>query len=215
MNNTTRNILILGSAALLIGGGLVFYMAGQKQENKNIFGRTKAAGGRMRPITQTEMNQFLQAATSSNTARNKGIPNQPSEAERRNLIAVAENVYFPLVRGLGVIPKISSGYRSFALNKAVGGSSSSQHMKGEAIDIKLDPNGHDNNDIWRFIKDYTDFDQMILEFNKNNRPSWIHVSFKRGGGNRRKMNIAQNVGGKTKYWTFSEKKFEDIYGYAA
>lgn len=210
----TKNIILVSLLALLMTGGVVFYIQGQHLDNKNVLGKSKIRSVRKKP-TQEQMNQFIAKAIYSNTAYKNSIPNNPSEQERKNLIAVAENIYFPLVNGIGIAPKISSGYRGFALNKAVGGSITSQHMKGEAIDIDLENNNIDNDDIWRFIKNFLEFDQMIIEFSEHGKPSWIHVSYKRNGQNRRKINIAQKVNGKTVYHTFTEARFKKIYGYSA
>ena len=80
---------------------------------------------------------------------------------------------------------ISSGYRSKALNEAIGGSKTSQHSKGEAIDIDMDyRNGPENEDIFHYIRENLPFDQLIWEFGTDSRPDWVHVSYKKGGPQR-------------------------------
>jgi hypothetical protein len=107
---------------------------------------------------------------------------------------------FQVVRKhFGIPIHISSGYRSKALNTAVGGSLSSQHCKGEAIDIDMDGTSITNKQIFDFIKDNVNFDQMIAEFPVNGMPAWVHVSYSSTGKQRKQILVAKKVGGKDTY----------------
>ena len=95
---------------------------------------------------------------------------------------------------------ISSGYRSEALNEAIGGSKTSQHSKGEALDLDADVYGVITNaDIFHYIEDNLDYDQLIWEFGTEENPDWVHVSFKKDGSNRREKLRAERANGRTTY----------------
>jgi zinc D-Ala-D-Ala carboxypeptidase len=96
---------------------------------------------------------------------------------------------------------LSSGYRSVALNKAVGGSATSQHSKGEAIDIDMDGHkGPTNAEVFNYIKENLNFDQLIWEFGSKTSPDWVHVSYKKGGPQRKQiLRAVRNSTGKTIY----------------
>jgi hypothetical protein len=95
---------------------------------------------------------------------------------------------------------ISSGYRSKELNDAIGGSQTSQHSKGQAIDIDMDgsSNGVSNADVYNFIKDNLEFDQLIWEFGTDKNPDWVHVSYVNGPNRKQKLK-AVRTNGKTSY----------------
>ncbi len=137
-------------------------------------------------------------ATKSVTAIKRGIDNTPDCAALANMQFVAENIFEP-VRGRFCVPiAVTSFYRSPALNKAVGGSSTSQHVKGEAMDLDADVYGVITNKyIFDYIKDNLNFDQLIWEFGDNNEPGWVHVSLKNSGTNRKQILQAY----KEKDWT--------------
>ena len=138
-------------------------------------------------------------ATFSQTATRKEIDNTPSADVLERMKAVAENVFEPLRAYVGGPIKINSFYRSINLNVAIGGAKSSQHTRGEAIDID-DTFGHmSNKDMFAFIKDELDFDQLIWEFGDDENPAWIHVSYMSPKNNRRRMLKAEKVKGKTVY----------------
>jgi hypothetical protein len=116
------------------------------------------------------------------------------------LKALCEKVLEPLRVAMGKPMRVNSGYRGPEANKAVGGSSTSQHSKGEAADIEFD--GFDNKKLAQKIIDMKlPFDQLILEFYKDGDPNsgWVHVSHKRGGPQRGQVLRAVSEGGKTKY----------------
>ena len=128
-------------------------------------------------------NFSLEEMLSSDTARRCGIDNKPqSEEVVENLRALCLEVLQPLRDHLGKPVVVSSGYRCKDLNKKVGGVENSQHLKGEAADIKV-RDREELIDVMRYIMDETDFDQLIRE--KSGSTEWVHVSHKRNGNNRR------------------------------
>lgn len=132
-------------------------------------------------------------ATKSRTAIKESIDNTPDELTLEKMRHVAETIFEPLRQRYRVPIAITSFYRSPKLNKAIGGSSSSQHVKGEAIDIDADVYGAvSNRQIFNYIKDNLDFDQLIWEFGDNREPAWVHVSAKKEG-NRKNILIAYKV----------------------
>ena len=146
-------------------------------------------------------NLSLSEIIRSESAKRKGVSNMPTEDHIANLKVLAEKVFQPIRENFRVPILISSGYRSKELNAAIGGSLTSQHCSGEAIDIDMDgtPNGVTNLDIFNFIKDKLDFDQLINEFPKDGNPDWVHVSYKVKGGNRKQVLKAVKSGSKTTY----------------
>jgi hypothetical protein len=143
----------------------------------------------------------LAEVTRSETAKRKGVSNMPTEAHLANFKLLAEKVFEPIRNHFGSPINISSGYRSEALNKAVGGSRSSQHCSGEAIDIDMDgsANGVTNKMVFDYIKDNLEFDQLIWEFGTSSNPAWVHVSYESTGKQRKQMLKAVKSGGKTRY----------------
>lgn len=124
-------------------------------------------------------NLNLAEVTRSETAKRRKIDNAPTDEHIENLKILAANIFQPMRDHFGKPIYISSGYRSEALNKAIKGSKTSQHCKGEAIDIDNDNanNGVTNRDIFEFIRDNLKFDQLINEFPVKGNPSWVHVSY--------------------------------------
>jgi len=146
-------------------------------------------------------NLSLREATKSVTALRLGIENTPSEQEINNLELVATEIFQPLRDYFGVPIAVTSGYRSKALNKAIGGSRTSQHIAGEALDLDADVYGEITNyDIFKYIYTHLEYDQLIWEFGTDLEPAWVHVSFKRGKGeNRNRAMKAYRDNGKTTY----------------
>lgn len=138
-------------------------------------------------------------ATFSQTAIRKDIDNTPSKEILERMRTVAENVFEPLRAHVGGPIKINSFYRSIMLNTAIGGSKSSQHTRGEAIDIDDTLGNMSNKDMFTFIKDELDFDQLIWEFGDDENPAWVHVSYVSPENNRRRILKASKVNGKTTY----------------
>jgi hypothetical protein len=148
---------------------------------------------------QLSKNLALAEVTRSETAKRKGISNMPTPEHLENFKKLAENIFQPIREHFGKPIHISSGYRSKALNTAVGGSLSSQHCTGEAIDIDMDGTEITNAQIFHFIKDNLNFDQLIAEFPVNSNPAWVHVSYESTGKQRKQILVAKKVGGATKY----------------
>jgi hypothetical protein len=134
--------------------------------------------------------------TSSETASRRGIDNNPSIAVIENLRLLCENVLQPLRDKYGKSINITSGYRSPKLNKAIGGSSTSQHCFGQAADIQVDRK--DYLKVWEILKTLP-FDQIIFEFGTESAPDWIHVSFVQGKNRGQKLKAVKNIFGKTEY----------------
>jgi zinc D-Ala-D-Ala carboxypeptidase len=151
---------------------------------------------------QLSKNLALAEVTRSETAKRKGISNMPTPEHIENFKLLAEKVFQPIRDHFGVPIRISSGYRSAALNKAIGGASSSQHCSGEAIDIDMDGTTVTNAQIFNFIKDNLEFDQMIWEFGTDTNPDWVHVSYESTGKQRKQILKAKKSGGKTTYVPF-------------
>jgi hypothetical protein len=143
-------------------------------------------------------------ATHSTTAKRLGIDNTPDAEQFSNMIYVAENVFQPVREHFGVPIYVSSFFRSKALNSAIRGSSSSTHMKGEAMDLDADVFGKVTNaEIFHYIKDNLEFDQLIWEFGTDTEPAWVHVSLSKGT-NRNQILVAKKVEGKTVYEFYNE-----------
>ncbi len=138
----------------------------------------------------------LDDLTRSATAKRLGLSNTPTPQHEASLKILAENVLDKVYDHFKRNVNITSGYRSDALNKAVKGSLTSQHSKGEAADL-TGIGKVKNSDIFNFIKDNVDFDQLIWEFGSSTEPDWVHVSYK--VLNRRQILKATKQGGKTIY----------------
>jgi len=135
----------------------------------------------------------------SRTAQRLDIDNTPTKNHKTNMVELAENIFEPLRMYVGGPIKINSFYRSPDLNKAIGGSSKSQHCNGQAIDIDDTFGRMTNAEMYRFIKDHLDFDQMIWEFGDDKNPNWVHVSYVSPQQNRNRCLKAYKEKGKTKY----------------
>lgn len=118
----------------------------------------------------------IEELCASDTARVNNITNTPTEEHEESLKALVDNILDNLREWYGAPIIVNSGYRGAALNKLVGGASSSQHCKGEAADI-VASNRNDNAKLFNYIKENLPFDQLIWEKGDNSNPSWIHVSY--------------------------------------
>jgi hypothetical protein len=154
-----------------------------------------------------KLSQHLDLAevTRSDSAKRKGISNMPTPEHIENFKKLAENIFEPSRKHFGVPIMISSGYRSKALNTAIGGSLTSQHCSGEAIDIDMDgtANGVTNKMVFDYIKSNLNFDQLIWEFGTKDAPDWVHVSFESTGKQRKQILRAIKSGGKTAYQPYA------------
>ena len=113
----------------------------------------------------------------SRTALRLGINNKPNKKQLNNMMLLADEIFEPLRAYTNGPIKINSFFRSPELNKAIGGSEKSQHCHGQAIDID-DTYGHlTNAEMFNFIREHLDFDQMIWEFGDDDNPdlSLIHI----------------------------------------
>jgi hypothetical protein len=135
----------------------------------------------------------------SRTATRLGIKNNPNAEQMENMITIAEEVFEPLRMWVGGPIKINSFFRSPELNKAIGGSGKSQHCHGQAIDIDDTFGKMSNAEMYEFIKENLDFDQIIWEFGDDNNPDWVHVSYVSAEENRKRCLKAYKEKGKTKY----------------
>ena len=144
-------------------------------------------------------NLSLAEVTKSNTAIKYGISNQPTGEHLSNLIQIANKIFQPMRDHFNTPIAVSSGYRSKALNDMIGGASGSQHMKGEAFDIDADAYGViENWQVFDYIKDNLEFDQLIWEFGTDSNPDWVHVSYKTED-NRGEILEAYKSNGRTRY----------------
>jgi zinc D-Ala-D-Ala carboxypeptidase len=113
----------------------------------------------------------------SNTAIRKGLDNTPTQDQLEGMKITAEEVFEPLRAWVGNKVKVNSFFRSPKVNESVGGSSSSQHCKGQAIDVD-DTFGYKTNaEMFEWIRGNLDFDQMIWEFGDDDNPNWVHISY--------------------------------------
>ena len=144
----------------------------------------------------------LSELTKSATARRLGIDNEADADVRANITALVDNVLDPLRTKWGMPIIVTSGYRCPKLNAAVGGAVNSQHTKGMAADIRtVSDTPADNMRLLRcLLNSGIVFDQVICEYpDAQGRPDWIHVSFKRLGGNRKNRLTAVRKNGRTVY----------------
>jgi hypothetical protein len=142
-----------------------------------------------------ELAEFIR----SSTAKRAGISNMPTNAHLENIKLLCGKVLEPIRSHFARPIILSSGYRSSALNRAVGGSSSSQHCSGEAADIDMDGTNVTNAQIFNYIKDNLEFDQLIWEFGTTSNPDWVHVSYESNGRQRKQILRAVKKNGATSY----------------
>ncbi|WP_273566086.1 D-Ala-D-Ala carboxypeptidase family metallohydrolase [Maribacter halichondriae] len=139
-------------------------------------------------------------AVRSNTAKRWGIWNTPKPEIIENMRAVAKNIFQPLREANGNRPiRINSFFRSRRLNKVLGGSTKSQHILGQAIDIDDTHGGMSNAEMFYWIVYNLNFDQVIWEFGTDENPDWVHVSYVNPELNRHSKLRARRSMGKTVY----------------
>ena len=138
-------------------------------------------------------------ATQSQTAVRKGIINEPDAYQLQNMQLLAEKVFEPLREHFGVPIAINSFFRSPKLNKAIGGVSGSQHTQGRAIDVDDTLGGVSNRQMFDWIRENLDYDQLIWEFGNNQNPDWVHISYVSESENRKRVLKASKKNGKTIY----------------
>ena len=142
----------------------------------------------------------LAELTRSETAKRNGIDNTPTAEHLENFKLLADKVFEPIREHFKTPIFISSGYRSKELNELIKGSATSQHCKGQAIDIDMDGGNGEvtNRMVFDFIKNKLDFDQLIWEFGTDFNPDWVHVSYVKGKNRKQKLK-AIRTSGKTTY----------------
>ena len=155
-------------------------------------------------MTQISKHLTLEELTYSATAIKLGIVNNPTPIQIENLKTLALKVFEPVREHFGVPIHISSGYRIMNLNQALNGSITSQHCRGEAIDIDMKGDKVTNAQIFHWIKDNLKYDQLIAEFPKNGNPQWVHVSYCKDF--RQQTLVAKKINGKTVYIPFKSNK---------
>lgn len=135
----------------------------------------------------------------SNTALRRGLENIPNPEQLACMHDIAKLLFEPLREWVGGPIKITSMFRGEPVNTAIGGSKNSQHMKGQALDLD-DTFGYKTNaEMYHYIKDNLDFDQLIWEFGDDENPNWIHVSYVTHRPNRKKLTVALKKNGRTVY----------------
>lgn len=154
-------------------------------------------------------NLRLTEATRSETAKRLGISNQPTPEHLENLKAIAVEIFEPCREFVGGPLAVSSGYRSKALNAAIKGSSTtSDHLKGQALDLDCDIHGNGTNrELFYYILENLDFGQLIWEYggdplNANASPDWVHVSYYTNKPNKKQVLRATRKSGRVTYQPF-------------
>lgn len=151
----------------------------------------------------------LSEATRSETAKRLGIKNQPTPEHLENLKAIALSIFEPCRLYVGGPLAVTSGYRSLELNKAVKGSSrTSDHLRGQALDLDCDIHGNGTNrELFFYILGNLDFGQLIWEFGASPEsgggPDWVHVSFYTNKPNKKQVLRATRHIGKVTYQPFN------------
>ena len=138
-------------------------------------------------------------AIHSSTAKRESIDNTPSPTQIEAMKLLAEKIFQPLRKWVDGPIKINSFFRSAALNGKIGGASSSQHCKGQAMDIDDVYGCKSNAEMYHWIKENLNFDQMIWEFGTDTQPNWIHISYVSDEDNRNKCLKAYKEHNQNKY----------------
>lgn len=132
-------------------------------------------------ISSGNLSKYLtkDKAISSSTAQQNNIPNEPNDQQLNNLISLGLNIYDKICDHFGVTVHINSAFRSVALNTAVGGSRTSQHTKGQALDLDISKSiqNKTNKELFEYIVKNLDYDQVIWEYGDDTQPEWVHVSY--------------------------------------
>ena len=143
----------------------------------------------------------------SSTAKRLGITNMPTEEHISNLKIWGEKIYDAVREHFKRHIFLSSGYRSKELNaNTKGASSTSQHSTGEAGDLDMDGTEIKNSEIFYFIKDNLQYDQLIWEYGNDENPDWVHASYESNGKQRMQVLKCVRVGGQPKYIPFVDKR---------
>lgn len=135
----------------------------------------------------------------SDAAIKHGISNKMNEFEKERAIELCKNVFEPIRAYVGKPIRINSGFRSAALNKRIGGAKTSQHVLGEAMDLDL----HDR-DLFEWIIDNVEFDQLIFEGGTTEKADWFHISYRKGRLRKQVLRMVKK-GGKSTYIPYVRK----------
>lgn len=157
---------------------------------------TMTVNDKIRKTNQLSTHFKLSEFTKSQTASRLQLDNSPTDAHLTCIKTLVDEFLQPLREVIDMPIVITSGYRSDELNYEIGGSATSQHSKGEAVDIECF--GMSNKQLAVYIRDHMDFDQLILEFydpNEGGNSGWVHVSYKKEG-NRKEVLSAIKEGKK-------------------
>jgi uncharacterized protein YcbK (DUF882 family) len=131
----------------------------------------------------------IEEATFSQKAIDNKISNVPNEAQLEAMQNVAEKLFEPVRNWYAKPIRINSFFRCSQVNKLVGGSGTSQHCKGEAIDISTGSKV-ENKKIFEYIKSSNlEFDQLIYEYGDSTGPQWVHISLKKTGNRKQILHI--------------------------
>ena len=146
-------------------------------------------------------NLWLSEVIKSNTATRKGIDNSPTKLHIANLEYLAKKIFQPIREHFECPIFVSSGYRSKALNEAIGGSQKSFHSHGMALDLDMDGKSKTvcNMCVFNFIKENLPYTELIWEFGTTDKPDWVHVAIAKGREQEKNAKIAYREEGKTKY----------------
>lgn len=161
-------------------------------------------------MSQKKVSEFvwMSEVTKSNTAQAKGIDNTPNQDQLFNIKKLAAHVFDPLRIWVGDKVKISSGFRSEALNKAIRGSKTSQHCanNGAAFDIDDTYKTATNAEMFNYINNFLSFDQLIWEYGDDKNPDWVHVSYVSEAKNRMQvLRAKKNSKNQTYYVKYDPK----------
>lgn len=154
----------------------------------------------------TKLSNHLSLAEmiNSGTAKRLGISNMPTPDHLENMKYLAEKVFEPIRAYFNMSIHVSSGYRSKDLNKAIGGSQTSFHSIGCAMDIDMDNTSISNKEIFYFILNNLDFTELIWEFGTNDRPDWVHVAIVKNREKEKEVLTSKKVGSQTKYFDYKK-----------
>lgn len=151
---------------------------------------------------QLSPNFSLAEMVISETAKRKGIRNIPNQEQVNALKLLSTNVLQKVRDNFGLSIHLSSAFRCKELNKSIGGVPTSQHCKGEAADIDMDNTTITNRQVFDFIRQKLQFDQLIFEGGTVKNPAWVHVSWNANGRQRNQVLIAKLIDGKMVYQNY-------------
>ncbi|WP_404987214.1 D-Ala-D-Ala carboxypeptidase family metallohydrolase [Chryseobacterium sp. M5] len=144
---------------------------------------------------------YNQAIKSDTASRNK-LDNTPNKLEIENLKHLGLNIYDKIYEKFNGKVKLTSVFRSEKVNKKVGGSSTSQHRYGQALDIQ-GTNGVTNKQIFKYVKENLNYHQIIWEYGSASEPNWVHVGCKPVGNQKKNTRAIRGANGKTQYINFN------------